>query len=285
MPSSAASVGYGYEYCIFSHLISAGSTPEISSLKKIESRKTHYDTLQESKRTYLSLLAQKVIDNLKSHISLENSQFHVPLMENNRSDVYDVTILNGSSKINLSIKSNDKVEDKAYRFTDSSYPLENNLQYMRNILFDLNKSGFSIEDALKEKEMSVGNFIHQNSLILENTLKNEHSPDHQVFKNLCFERLIGKGGYFKTLKNGELRFYPDTSLADNIKIEDVIRTTNTTVKFKLMFFQNSVLLQSYVLDFRIKFKDGKNKPVNFNTKGAMSNIAATVRIIEMEKVQ
>lgn len=173
------------------------------------------------------------------------------------------------------------IEDKAYRFNTLEYNIDNCNNYLKSI-FNQEKvdRGLSFAEALIEENLKVSDI--QKALISEiesSILSDETNQTFEMIMKLIDERFIGHGGYYKTLANGSIIYYPENKATNTFVIDKstVEKKRHTTIVFDVdMYDENNNFIQKYALSFRVKFKDGVNKPIKLNSEDTPSNIAATV---------
>lgn len=204
----------------------------------------------------------------------------------NGGDVYDVIYLDiDRNPVKVSCKLA-KMEDKAYRFSTEGYIFDKEMELLQSLFTEkdvLSKNTF--KEALSNKGYSVIKL--QTTLVnsLKSSLINQADQSYDMFMKLLSERFVGNGGFYKTLPNGDVIYYPEQIIGEDRFVIDTnnLTTTSTTLKCEAdLLDKNNVLKQKYAISFRIKFKDGVNKPVRLNIHGHPTNISATVKTVLLE---
>lgn len=197
--------------------------------------------------------------------------------ESGRSKVYDLLIFTESrpEPFELSVKTNHTVEDKSYRFNTKWYAFPAVNDYVNSVVGD-NPQG-SWEDVLHGEGVTVSDFLSNVTDSMVYTVGDPSTPDYEMLSTLTSERFIGDGGYAKTLSGGGTRWYPERP-SGNPEIRNVVKTRPSTFTYDAVYSTDEGYV-TYTIDFRVKFKDGKSKPVRINTQGAPANLSATVRIL------
>lgn len=95
----------------------------------------------------------------------------------------------------------------------------------------------------------------------------------------CFRR-VGKFHQFKNLPTGKVRYYPLQEETDTVRIDTAtVRADGNKVLYDAeLLDKDGNLKQRYGVSFRVKFKDGKDKPVRVSEDGAPANLAATIAL-------
>lgn len=277
--------GYSHEYLIAKKLIENAKESKLNNTETqkniINHRKNLYEELSKNFPTEaedIEFIATKTVSQLpeaKGTVSFVEKSA-------NGSDVYDVIYFDINNKtIKVSCKLS-KMEDKAYRFNTKNYTFEKEMRILKNF--------FTAEDAimqrtylesLESKNSSVRDLQIELINSLKESLQTQNNQSYIMMKKLISEKFIGNGGYYKTLPNGDLLYYPLQDFSkDSINIESLsIETSETTISFKVDLLDDfNQIKQKYKISFRIKFKDGVKKIVKLNSFGYPSNIAATVKL-------
>lgn len=252
------------------------------------------ERLQSVRRRYLDLIMKDSPDEaseiLRLAVSAAEKLPHaygpVSFVEvsANGGEVYD--ILYGDKEGNIipvSCKLSE-MEDKSYRFNSSDFIIPSVDSFSRSLFTpDDVSSHRSFFSALERHGMGVADVQREVVGIMEKALlEGEGNEDAEMILKLTSERFIGHGGFWKTLSDGNIRFYPRQCDNDVLTVVDgSVRTTPTSLVYVVALMDmdaQSRLKQLYKVNFRVKFKDGINKPVKLSRLGSPSNLAGTITL-------
>ena len=195
----------------------------------------------------------------------------------NPGEVYDFMYVSiDGERVKVSCKFVE-MEDKAYRFCTNNYRFFS-VDRLNEDIFGDYAGRRSYNDVLTGSGMSVPDYQEMVIGAMISTFKDEQSDDFDTLKRLTVERFIGSGGYYKTLNDGGVRYYPEMDKERGVSIKEIQKISHNKFSYLCLFKSLDGETHEYRITFRVKFKDGKNKKVAFTREGAMRNIAATVTI-------
>lgn len=197
----------------------------------------------------------------------------------NGGEVYDILYDGDDDLVKVSAKLAD-TEDKAYRFNSSEFIIPTADAYLRTIFTKEDAvAGTRFVDVLERRGMTVLDLQNALTSILEDVINGDDGgDDRDVVRRLTSSRIVGVGGYWKTLGNGGVRWYP---LAADGEVGLVGGSAHRDGSGRSLYW-SAILVKGdnpvieYDIKFRVKFKDGVTKPVKVSATGSPSNIAATI---------
>lgn len=279
--------GYSHELFVAEKLIeySDGKAYVDDSLvqqKLLTNRKRHSEELLSSFPSDYKKITQ-LTEKHVAHLPQAYGSVKFTETSANGGEVYDVMYQDVSGDfVKVSCKLS-KMEDKAYRFSSEDYILDKETDFLKMLFTqDDVSNGLTFAEALAQKDYTVGKM--QSVLVnsIAESLLSKSDQTYDMFMKLLSDRFIGVGGFYKTLPNGGVLWYPENVVGkDTLHIVDEsIVTTRTTVKFRVRLVDEfDVLKQLYDVSFRVKFKDGVRKPVRLSSSGYPTNVAATVKTV------
>lgn len=212
--------GYAYEYALAKHLedVSGGRALISHDDKQLDlssTRREHYRELEENHGDVFN-----EIDNMAKHHStlLPQPSGDICFVEttNNAHEVYDIYYHDKNDQfIKVSCKTKE-VFDKSYSLNSNKYPLEELnhivISYMMN----------SQDVTHKEFMENNPNFMTDMVECIYNVLENGETQgdEYMSLLLLCSEHVVGNGGYYKTIPDGGVRYYPENHDGSVFYIQD-----------------------------------------------------------------
>lgn len=213
--------GYAYEYAL------ARSLEDVSDgIAEISHTDQQID-LSDTRREYYWLLHDEshhdfvdIVSMAENHASL----LPVPVGEicfvettNNHGEVYDIRYTSqGGETVKVSCKTKE-VADKSYSISSQRYPLSGLQDMCRKITANIQ------EDTTYDDLMNLYPHLFADiSKYIQDLIINrsEDSADYKMFMRVNDEHLVGSGGYYKTLPDGRIRYYPENTEGTRFYIED-----------------------------------------------------------------
>lgn len=281
--------GYAHEFLVAEKIIEQNNA--YASFSTSESQQNLYNIrlsyVHELRNNFPQEYAKIMLLAEKSASLLPLAYSTVDFVETsaNGSDVYDVIYSDiDENLIKVSCKLA-KMEDKAYRFSTENYVFNKEMVLLQSLFTEEDTiQGLSFQESLNNKGYSVRKLQYELVNSLKYSLINQSDQSYDMFMKLLSERFIGYGGFYKTLPNGEILYYPEQVIGEDsllINVESVDSTHTTLLCEADLLDKNFSLKQKYLVSFRVKFKDGVNKPVRLNSHGYPTNISATVKTVLM----
>lgn len=274
--------GYAHEYKL-ADFIAKMSNGEAwidqSNVGILKTRKDYFDSIQEDNPEEAAELSEWASNSAKL---LPKASGPVMFTETaaNGDEVYDVIYRDSKGKfVKVSAKLAE-TEDKAYRFNTQGNLLQSSVKNLAKAYEGAEVGVDSHEEALAKNGYTVSSLQQEMVQDLAEGMKNK-AEDYDTLMRLTDESFIGRGGYVKTLPNGYLRDYPLKEDGDTIELvnPENIRNDKTSIYYDVALKnKDGEVKQRYAVQFRIKYKDGKSKPVKINATGVPNNIAATVSL-------
>lgn len=275
--------GQSFEYALSAELLKHGCALNNDewSAAKMDRQGKIFSSLSDDQKNSIARLASSCVDSLEKVVPLDNTIVTLVRGESRRNQVHDLSVTNphDNTVTYISAKTNETVEDKAYRFSDATYVFHSALNATQ-FFMDLADTGVSIEDAIESKGSTVDDVHCAVAAALFQSLKSG-GEGYDTMLSYIKDRAIGSGGYYKTTKNGGVDYY---EIVHSVNSIDNISLREKTVSFDAHVTTDTGDMV-YAMDFRVKFKDGKSKPLMTAKNGAMTNLAATVRIVSRHKVE
>lgn len=275
--------GYAHEYlmarAIIEHSDNARFSQDEKQVALKEIRKGYADALRE-KSASEDMSIYEIAQEAAGYLPQAQGEVLFTETNANGGEVFDILYHDVDGKrIALSCKLSE-MEDKSHRFSTADYripPIEN---LNRDMFSHAYEKGMSYEQALQEKEMTTQGYYDLLLLQLEETLANGPDSWRDTLLSLTSERFIGNGGYYKTLNNGGIRYYPTNEESDTLTlVPDSISRKGATITYRV---QNTnaegEVKQVYEIRARTKFKDGIKKPIKVSKDGSPGNISLSVDI-------
>lgn len=267
--------GYTLEYYVarelsLKHGVSIIDDNAYKYRKKITSE---YESDEPIKSSQLLKLSSKIVDNMPtaaSGISFVHSSF-------NHGEVYDVIYKDEKGKdIKLSVKTKN-MEDKAYRFSTKNYILVSIQSYLQELFSDFSKT---YAQSLSERSMTTDDLAKNVVFLLKDILLDETHPDNNTFFRLIENSFIGNGDFYRNDQYGNIVYFPFNPHNGMLIVDEnsVVINGNHLVFNAITRSDNGDKIQEYVVDMRLKFKDGQNKIVSHTPEGYVKNYAATVKV-------
>lgn len=232
-----------------------------------------YESDETIKSSQLLKLSSKIVDNMPtaaSGISFVQSSF-------NHGEVYDVIYKDEKGKdIKLSVKTKN-MEDKAYRFSTKNYILVSIQSYLQELFSDFSKT---YAQSLSERSMTTDDLAKNVVFLLKDILLDETHPDNNTFFRLIENSFIGNGDFYRNDQYGNIVYFPFNPHNGMLIVDEnsVVIKGNHLVFNAITRSDNGDKIQEYVVDMRLKFKDGQNKIVSHTPEGYVKNYAATVKV-------
>lgn len=232
-----------------------------------------YESDETIKSSQLLKLSSKIVDNMPtaaSGISFVQSSF-------NHGEVYDVIYKDEKGKdIKLSVKTKN-MEDKAYRFSTKNYILVSIQSYLQELFSDFSKT---YAQSLSERSMTTDDLAKNVVFLLKDILLDETHPDNNTFFRLIENSFIGNGDFYRNDQYGDIVYFPFNPHNGMLIVDEnsVVIKGNHLVFNAITRSDNGDKIQEYVVDMRLKFKDGQNKIVSHTPEGYVKNYAATVKV-------
>lgn len=232
-----------------------------------------YESDEPIKSSQLLKLSSKIVDNMPiaaSGISFVQSSF-------NHGEVYDVIYKDEEGKdIKLSVKTKN-IEDKAYRFSTKNYILVSIQSYLQELFSDFSKT---YAQSLSERSMTTDDLAKNVVSLLKDILLDETHPDNNTFFRLIENSFIGNGDFYRNDQYGNIVYFPFNPHNGMLIVDEnsVVINGNHLVFNAITRSDNGDKIQEYVVDMRLKFKDGQNKIVSHTPEGYVKNYAATVKV-------
>lgn len=246
--------GYAYEYAVAYHLedVSEGSahiSREDNQIELAETRREHYRFLEEKYPKdfqVINAMAQEVTEVLPTPV---NDIFFVE-STNNFGEVYDIYYYDkDNTKIKVSCKTKE-VNDKTYSLCNKNYKLESieNLLDNSTLVPDMSNQEYLISNNLVEKICSS----------LYDLMQDNQSDDYNTFVELNSSHVIGNGGYYKTLPEGGIRYYPENCSGSSFTISNISKTSKNVSYQLSMFSSKDDYEQKYLVKVSPALKVAKN---------------------------
>lgn len=274
--------GYAHEYQLaeyISKMSNGKAWIDQSNAGILKTRKDYFDSIKEENPEEAAELSEWASNSAKL---LPPAVGPVMFTETaaNGDEVYDVIYRDKTGKhIKVSAKLAE-TEDKAYRFNTQGNLLQSSVKNLEKAYAGVEVGKDTHEEALAKNGYTVSSLQQEMVQDLAQGLK-EKNEDYDTLLRLTDESFIGRGGYVKTLPNGYLRDYPLKEDGDTVELvnPENIRNDKTSIYYDVALKnKDGEVKQRYAVQFRIKYKDGKSKPVKVNSTGVPNNIAATVSL-------
>lgn len=244
-------------------------------------RKARYASLQLLPARDVNQI-RRVAERAIAQLPLAVGQVTFPPVSSNGNEVYDVLYQSGKGRVAVSAKLKE-MEDKAYRFSSKDYPLRSVNTYNRMLFHEADGKTVTNAAVLQREGLTLREYQKAILSCIENALNSPDHEDYVMFQRLIRERFIGAGDYYKALGDGSIRYYPSLNDEDQLLLDlDSIQVKTPSIFFRVSSFSvapDGTLKEKarYDSSFRVKWKDGINKPVSFSREGHLGNIAATVK--------
>lgn len=275
--------GYAHEFELASAIVSVSEgmalTPSTGPQPELwERRRRRRDEVRSATPAeYADILARAQM----SALLLPRATGPVSFVEVNANggEVYDIIYDDDDDVVKVSAKLSD-TEDKAYRFNSSEFIIPTADAYLRTIFTRVDAlTGSSFAEVLSRRGMTVLDLQNALTSLLADAVNGDaDSEDVAVIKRLTADRIVGVGGYWKTLGDGGIRWYPPTLDADIALVGGSARRDGSgrSLYWSAVLVDGDNPVIEYDIKFRVKFKDGVTKPVKVSATGSPSNIAATI---------
>lgn len=233
-----------------------------------ELKESHYQNFLEIQKFVNE--AVKLLPTPKDNTSIEYVSKSA-----NQDNVWDIKYYSKNKAEYVSCKLA-RVEDKAYRLSTQDYSLPLLTDKMKEIYLKRLPGETHSEYAQKHK-VSINSIQNSITECLIKIIKNENIQDNKILLRILKERFIGKGDFWRVTKD-KVEYFNLYSL-NNLKYYDdpFKNKTGTTVTFKV---KDQITNQEFIISMRAKLKDGKDKPIIFNSV-SITNWAFTVKIEEI----
>lgn len=247
------------------HHIEYGLSRDESQWDLIETRRKYARTLEEK---YYDEY-EELIDNAKHAVSLlpvSHSDVFFVEKAANGNEVYDISYTSHGKKIKVSCKTKE-LEDKGYLFNTNDYIFKN-VDIMNRKIFSDKKT--TIHDSLLKMYKNEEDYFNSiTDLLLE-------KENIDLWIKLSNDRFIGHGDYYKTIDNGNVRYYPENLDDDHIEISRLHKVNKNTIQY-YAFLKNDVSIkQKYHITFKIRFIKNKKTLVSFDKNNSPKILGASV---------
>lgn len=262
-----ALIGYANEQIVAEEIVKASM-----GKSKIKNRSSH----REKKLEELLLINPSKVLSLRKNAQVTANSIPISYtdvefndLSANGGDVYDIKYFDESGNTVLLSCKTSNVEDKSYRFSTSEYQLPFLINFLKTSINDTSLT--YEENIIKNGYSSVSHFLKSLRDKIAYSIIND---DQEEFKDLLNDRIIGNGGFYKMIKNGNVIFYPSKEGDFHVNRQSIY-TKGNSVFFEVL---NEKEERIYNVSFRPKFKDGKSKMAKFSKNGSPNNIAATIKV-------
>lgn len=302
-----------HELSVGEHLIAnsgglASWSDEPHMAESMRSREAHRSFICEhfpADEAELDELARKHVERLPKAVGKVSlvDVCHNVSAEYGLGEVYDIVYYSAddpSHLVKVSCKTGN-MEDKCLRLNSADRFLLGANAITSSIFGQAVGTGKTYAQVLSEADSSVENLQQQLQEELWKVARSESnfSSDSELLLDVSVKHVIGAGDYYKTLKNGSVTYYPRAGEGLRVRIiGEPQKRGGSSVDFVVGFFDDSKnssntvkktsetvendndssLVSQYKLSWRIKFKDGKDKPVKAGANGGISNLAFTIQL-------
>lgn len=277
--------GYTHEYLVAQAIINNSSCAQWgqdgTQQQLQQARMTHLNNLsQESPHRVDSLTSKAYTTSTLLPSAHGDVQFTEASV--NPGEVYDVLYYDvHNNPIRVSCKTS-TVEDKSYRFSTQQYGFREVNEYLRTLFTpEDQQQGTSYRDVLRRNNVTVHDLQQHIVTMLGQSLRSpRQNQTRDMMKRLTNDQFVGRGDYYKTLRDGSVVYYPKNDRSTHFTIHpDSVHMRNPAVEYTAtMLNTREEVMRQYHITFRVKFKDGVDKPVQLSQQGTPTNLGATVTV-------